>query len=258
MRFCRSDRERAKAGSAADSTGQEPQVQIGRQRDYYARRRPARMLATDTPYVRRHFHEAAQAVALQSSDSVCEWGAGMGRFTRLFAQKVHSLTAIELSPELAEICRASIPETRRVRIEIGDILEVAERLERTYSVVAGFFVLHHLRDVEPYFHAARRLLLPGGRFVCVEPNPLNPLYAAQITLTPGMRWREEAGIYRMWPSAVGRSAAAAGFRDFATHRYGALPYGPYNIAARFGAERWTEYLTPRWIRPFQLFSATRA
>jgi SAM-dependent methyltransferase len=230
-------------------------AQIQAQADYYARRRPVRMLAVDTPYVRRHFAEAMQAVGLGAGERVCEWGAGMGRFSALFAQRGCALTAIELSPQLAAICRQNIGAQPQLRVEVGDILEVTERLEPTHTLLAGFFMLHHLHDLEPYFRAARRLLLPGGRFVFVEPNPLNPLYLVQIICTPGMRLREESGIYRMWPSAIQRAAQAAGFTGFRTRRYGFLPRAPYNLAARIGVERWPEYLTPEQLRPFQIFTA---
>ena len=213
------------------------------------------MLAGDSAYARRHFGEAALAIGLQTGESVCEWGAGMGRFSVLFAQHQCPLTAIELSPELAAVCSDNTRNLPKVRIEIGDIIEVTERLERSYSVVAGFFVLHHLHAIEPYFQAARRLLLPGGRMVFVEPNPLNPLYAVQFSCTPGMRWRDEVGVYRMWSGAMRRAAEAAGFVGFKVYRYGALPRAAYNMAARVGGERWAEYLTPPPMRPFQVFSA---
>jgi SAM-dependent methyltransferase len=239
----------------AQSVDRKKRPQIEAQANYYARRRPVRMLAVDTPYVRRHFAEAMRAVGLGEGERVCEWGAGMGRFSVLFAQRGCALTAIELSPELAAICRQNIVGWAQSRLEVGDILEVMKSLEPTYTLVAGFFTLHHLDDLEPYFHAARRLLLPGGRFVFVEPNPLNPLYLVQIICTPGMRWREESGMYRMWPKAIQRAAEGAGFERFRTLRYGFLPRAPYNLAARIGVERWPEYLTPMPLRPFQIFTA---
>jgi SAM-dependent methyltransferase len=241
-----------------DSTGpfdKGKRAQIQAQADYYARRRPVRILAVDTPYVRRHFTEAMQAVDFNEGERVCEWGAGMGRFSVLFAHRGCALTAIELSPQLAAICRQNLGDRPQSRVEVGDILEVTEGLEPSYTLLAGFFILHHLQELEPYFRAAQRLLLPGGRFVFVEPNPLNPLYLVQILCTPGMRLREESGVYRMWPGAIQRVAEAAGFEGFRTHRYGFLPRGPYNLAARIGVECWPEYLTPMQLRPFQIFTA---
>ena len=242
------------------NTGTKPaepteRAQIAAQVDYYRRRQPVRMLPVDTPYVRRHFDEAARAIDLRSDDAVCEWGSGMGRFSRLFVERGCALTAVELSPQLAAVGREAVADQPGARVEVGDILEIAARLDAHYTVVAGFFMLHHLGSVAPYLAAARRILKPGGRFVFVEPNPLNPLYAVQITCTRGMRWHEESGVYRMWPRTIARAAESAGFCDFQVHRYGALPRLPYNVAARLRMERWPEYVTPAPLRPFQVFSA---
>lgn len=232
-------------------------AQIQSQVEYFAARRPVRMEAVETPYVHRHFAEAAALAGLCDGEQVCEWGAGMGRFSALFARQGCQLTAIELSPALADVCRQTLAGVPHARLLEGDIREVAEGLEPTFDLIAGFFMLHHLPAVEPYFQVARRLLKPGGRFVFVEPNPRNPLYAVQITLTPGMRWREEGGVYRMWPGAVQKAAERAGFSDFAVHCHGALPRGPYNLMARFGMERMPEIITPRPLRPFQVFTARK-
>ena len=241
------------ADHKAEALSQETQVR-GQER-YYSARQPVRMAPVDTAYVRRHFAEAAQAVGLQDGEKVCEWGAGMGRFSRLYAQRRCELTAVELSPQLAAVCRDALGAWPHARVEVGDILEVAERFDQNYSLVAGFFMLHHLPAVQPYFEAARSLLRAGGRFVFIEPNPFNPLYAVQITVTPGMRWNEESGVYRMWPNAMRRAAEAAGFADFRVYRYGALPRLPYNVAARLGVERWPEYVMPAPLRPFQVITA---
>lgn len=239
-----------------ESAQESLRAQIEDQASYYARRQPVRMVAADTPYVQRHFAEAVRAVALRRDDRVCEWGAGMGRFSRLLAEYTSSLTAVELSPELAAVCRSTLSSYQKAQVEVGDILDVTQRVDRSFSVVAGFFMLHHLADVAPYFRAATRILEPGGRLVFVEPNPLNPLYAVQITCTPGMRWREERGVYNMWAARIRRAAESTGFSEFKVHRYGALPRLPYNLAARFGAERWPEYLIPPSLRAFQVFTAT--
>lgn len=231
--------------------------QIEAQVRYYAKRQPVRMGVVDTPYVRRHFSEVATAAGLRDGERVCEWGAGMGRFSAQFARRGCDLTAIELSPALAEVCREALRPWPQTRVELGDIGEIAPRLQPTYDLVAAFFMLHHLPSVGKYFHLAKGLLKPGGRFVAVEPNPLNPLYAVQITCTPGMRWREEIGVYRMWPKTMRRAAEEAGLHDFSVYRYGALPRGPYNLMAHLGIERWPEYLTPPALRPFQVFTAWR-
>ena len=239
--------------AASDAHRQQVEGQIR----YFDQRKPETMLVEDTPYIRRHFGEAADAVALRPGERVCEWGAGLGRFSAQFLAYGCRLTAIELSPALAEGCAQVLRDAPDCELRIGDVLDISSKLEPTFDVVAGFFMLHHLPSLDPYIAAAARLLKPGGRMVFIEPNPMNPLYPVQITLTPGMRWSEEGGIYRLWPGQLRRAAANAGLQEIQLRHYGALPRQPYNWLAQRSLERIPEILTPRPIRPFTLLSARR-
>jgi SAM-dependent methyltransferase len=232
-------------------------LQVEGQIRYFDQRKPQTMRVEDTPYIRRHFQEAVAAVALEPGERVCEWGAGLGRFSAQFVAFGCPVTAIELSPALAQGCEAVLRDVPGCELRIGDVLEVASELPATFDVVAGFFMLHHLPSLDPYIEAAARLLRPGGRVVFIEPNPMNPLYALQITFTPGMHWAEEGGIYRLWAGRLRRAAENAGLNDVRLEHYGALPRRPYNWLAAQGLERAPERLTPRPLRPFTLFSARR-
>jgi SAM-dependent methyltransferase len=232
-------------------------LQVEGQIRYFDQRKPETMIVEDTAYIRRHFGEAARAVGLKKGDRVCEWGAGLGRFSAQFVGWGCGVTAVELSPALAEGCARVLRDAPDCELRVGDVLEVASTLGPVFDVVAGFFMLHHLPSLEPYIAAAAQLLKPGGRMVFIEPNPMNPLYPVQITLTPGMRWSEEGGIYRLWPGRLQRAAERAGLVDIGLRHYGALPRQPYNWLARRGLERLPEFITPRPLRPFTLLSARR-
>jgi 2-polyprenyl-3-methyl-5-hydroxy-6-metoxy-1,4-benzoquinol methylase len=228
--------------------------QIEEQVVYWAERAPASMRPVDTPYIERHLGEVLRAADLPSNATVCEWGAGLGRFSRRIADHGFDVTAIELSPELAHACRAVLDGSSG-RVAVGDVADVLGAVDTTYDAMLGFFMLHHLPDLLPYFEAGRRRLKPGGRMVFVEPNPFNPLYPVQIAITPGMKWRAERGIYRLWPRAVRRAAVAAGFTRVTVTRYGLLPRAVYNLAARVRSERWPERLIPASTRAFQVIVA---
>lgn len=224
---------------------------------YFARRRPIRLQPLDTPYVQRHFAEVAAACRLTTGESVCEWGAGLGRFSRLVLATNARLTAIELSPTLSAECREGLAGFPAARVETGDVLAVLARSRQTFDLMLGFFVLHHLPELAAYFSAAAAALRPGGRMAFAEPNPYNPLYPVQIGLTPGMRFRAEAGIYRLGPRAVRDAALAAGFARVEIVRYGALPRAPYNLLAKVGCERLLEHVTPATVKPFQIIVGWR-
>jgi SAM-dependent methyltransferase len=228
------------------------------QRAYYADRRPTTMRASDSPYARRHLGEVLASAALEPGASVCEWGSGLGRFTRLLLAEDLRVHAIELTPELAAESREALGANDRLTVSCGDVAEVLEASEAgAHDAMLGFFVLHHRSGLPRYFRAAHRALRPGGRLVFAEPNPWHPLYPVQIGLTPGMSWSAERGIYRLTPGALRRVAAEAGFAHVRIRRYGALPRAPYDWLARVGAERVPEILVPRPLRPFQVLEAWR-
>ena len=129
--------------------------------------------------------------------------------------------------------------------------------EAGFEAMVGYFMLHHLPELERYFRSAQRTLRPGGRMVFVEPNPFHPLYPVQIACTPGMRWQAERGIYQLTPKRLRRAAAAAGFSRVRIRRYGSMPRAPYNWLARLGCERMPEPLLPAAVKPFQAIMVER-
>jgi SAM-dependent methyltransferase len=227
------------------------------QRSYFARRRPIRMLARDTPYVRRHHAEVMAAAALPPGAKVCEWGSGLGRFSRLLLQDGLEVDAIELSPQQSAEARDALAGHDGLTVHCGDVSDVLDGMQGGFDAMVGYFMLHHLPELDRYFRAARRALRPGGRMVFVEPNPFHPLYPVQIACTPGMRWRAERGIYQLTPGGLRRAANAAGFGSVRVRRYGALPRAPYNWLARLRCERVPEPLLPGILKPFQVIVVER-
>ena len=239
------------------SIGSDRAALLTEQRSYFDTRRNIRLQPRDTAYIRRHFAEVMEVAKLRDGESVCEWGAGLGRFSRLSLACGARLCAIELAPNLAEACRAALADEPLARVETGDVVTVLERLDERFDLMIGFFVLHHLPELEAYFAAAYAALKPGGRMAFAEPNPWNPLFPVQITLTPGMRWSAEAGIYRLFSESVRRAAHKAGFKRVEIAFYGALPRAPYNALAQIGLERSVERLVPSALKPFQTIVAWR-
>jgi ubiquinone/menaquinone biosynthesis C-methylase UbiE len=65
-------------------------------------------------------------------------------------------------------------------------------------------VLHHLEDEEATIHAASAVLMPGGHWLAIEPNPWNPYVA--------VRQATRAGERNFRPRRFIGTAANAGFR----------------------------------------------
>ena len=105
----------------------------------------------------------------------------------------------------------------------GDLVDPPTELHGTFDVVTGFFVLHHLDDIDAAVVGGRRLARPGGRVVFIEPNAWFPGFYVQVTLTPGMSWKADKGIVQMREGRLRRAAERAGLRDIEVTTFGAFP-----------------------------------
>ena len=216
------------------------------------------MIPRDTPYLRRHIHEAMRFAGAAPEDRILEVGCGMGRYTLLMAQMGWQVSGMDLSPVLLERLRTFNTTGYPIDLYCADLEAPPAELEDGFDVVAGFFVLHHVHDLAKSMGGVARLLKPGGRAVFVEPNPLNPLYYAQIVFTPGMSWQAERGLTRMRPSQLRRWMEAAGLVGFQAARFGVFPPYLANRPWARGLEGAIERVRLwRPFLPFQLFVASQ-
>jgi len=223
---------------------------------YYERRPAPAIQPRQTPYVRRHLDELLRAASLPRGARVLEVGSGLGRFTRLLRAEGFDVAASDLSATLLSRLRDEVGAG--VTVLEGDVTELPRRTTERFEGAVGFFVLHHLFDLDQAFAALARLLRPGAPVAFCEPNGLNPLFYAQIALTPGMTWRGDGGVRHMRPAVVLPVLRRAGFAHLRCDRYGFLPPALVGHAAFRAGERALErlrVLAP--LRAFQVFSGRR-
>ena len=226
------------------------------QRAYFASRVKPTMVPKDTPYVRRQVDALIDAIGIVPSDRVLEIGCGMGRYTIPLARRGVAVEGLDLTPELLERFR-SYEGGESVPLHCADVIAPPDALLRSFDAVIGFFMLHHLHDLDASFVAMTRLLKPGGRVAFVEPNPFNPLYYVQITLSPGMTWKGDKGILQMRRRILFDAMNRAGLAPAEVKRFGFFPPVLANRVPFGTIERAIEsigLLNP--FLPFQLFSAT--
>lgn len=101
-----------------------------------------------------------------------EVGCGTGLFTELVSQSGCRIVANDVSPDLLRIAAKRGLDSSRVSFIEGPV-ETCELARRSFDVVFGSSVLHHL-DLEPALTRFVELLGPGGRLVFTEPNMMNP------------------------------------------------------------------------------------
>ncbi|HSX26443.1 MAG TPA: glycosyltransferase [Chlamydiales bacterium] len=232
-----------------------------RQKEYYSKVNHSTIFPKNYPrYIQRHLKEALQYVPLIPQQRILEVGCGAGRFTlplerrEILVQKQLQIEALDISPDLIKALRAntSIP------LHCADLTHSPSQLHGKFDVVIGFFVLHHLPDMDRAFQAISTLLKPGGKVLFVEPNPYNPLYYVQIICHPKMRWKNERYILSMRKAPIASAMQKAGLTHFAMHRYGFFP--PFLSEPSFGAklENILEKIPLcKPILPFQVFFAQK-
>ncbi|MDD8018775.1 MAG: class I SAM-dependent methyltransferase [Bacteroidota bacterium] len=112
---------------------------------------------------------------ITKDSSVLDIGCGTGIFSRYFAEAGAKVTAIDISTDLLE--QAKRETTQPITYILGD----AENFpfdDRTFDVVVGSSVLHHLNP-EIALKEIFRVLKPGGFVAFAEPNMMNPQIAIQ-------------------------------------------------------------------------------
>lgn len=96
------------------------------------------------------------------SGRVLELGPGAGRFTEYLAELAGELTALEISPDMAEVCRRRVPSAT---VRVGDMEDLAAVADESLEAVVGTCnVLDVLDDPERRALLAElhRILVPGG------------------------------------------------------------------------------------------------
>ena len=228
------------------------------QRTYFERADHPTLKPTGSLYLRRHVDAMLNYAGLQPGERVLEVGCGMGRYTYILAEKGVGVEGLDLSPQLLEKMRAHNPGSYDIPLHGFDLLESPPDLYGQFDAVIGFFVLHHVHDLEASFEMIAKLVRPGGRVAFLEPNPYNPLYYVQIALTKEMSWEGERGMLKMKAEHLEPAMQRAGLRPTPLVRFGYFP--PFVTNRRWGARLETALeKVPMWqgAHPFLLFGGTR-
>lgn len=224
------------------------------QLDYYDQEIRKALLPGNTPYINRHLQELISFSQLSKNEKILEVGSGMGRHALLLAEQGLNVECLELSPFLIEKFHEFNNGRYNIPTHCGDIHTPPSELNNKFDVIVGFFILHHLLNLEQAFQALAKLLKPGGRVIFLEPNPYNPLYYLQILFTPNMTWQAERNMLAMRPKIIFKAMEQAGLTNPAIKRFGFFP--PFLTNQSWG-QKLESYLEkfPAWqtMLPFQLF-----
>ncbi len=162
--------------------------------------------ATGQAQVRAKLRKALGSLPPSRFEGALEIGAGTGYFSLNLLQMglIGSATATDISPGMLDSL-----ETNAARLGLAVSTEVsdAELLpfpEKSFDLVFGHAVLHHVPDLERAFSELHRVLRPGGALAfCGEPSRHGDRLAA-------MPKRAGMALAPAWRSAVGADPLPVG------------------------------------------------
>jgi ubiquinone/menaquinone biosynthesis C-methylase UbiE len=158
---------------------------------------------------------------VQLGDEVLELGPGDGLTTDLLRPHVARLTALEIHPPTAKKLAARFRGSNVTTIQ-GDASAMQFR-DGQFSGVISLHVLHHIPSAElqdKAFREVRRVLRPGGIFVCIDSVNFHSLRMRLIHLADK--------IAPVDPETLSGRLEAAGFSEI---RVDTNPYA-FHVRAR--------------------------
>jgi 2-polyprenyl-3-methyl-5-hydroxy-6-metoxy-1,4-benzoquinol methylase len=171
----------------------------------------------------------------RSCRRVLEVGCGAGAFSRALARRGHSVTAVDLSPEMLRVARERTAASEDVAYSCGDFMR-DEPDGAPFDCVVSIATLHHL-DVAAAVPRMAALVRPGGVLVVHDVR-------ADAGVWDRLRSLAALGA-RVW---AGRAHQRAEVRE-AWHHHGR----DERYATMADVERWSRDLLPgsRAVRHLQ-------
>jgi SAM-dependent methyltransferase len=104
-------------------------------------------------------------VAIRPTDDVLEIGCGLGRLTRVLAEKGATVRALDVSARMLERARELNPELGNVEWILGDGRSLSGVEDSSVDVIHSHVVFQHIPDPDVtlgYVREMGRVLRPGG------------------------------------------------------------------------------------------------
>lgn len=123
---------------------------------------------------------------------VMDAGCGEGYGAAMLAERAAAVSGVELVADVVAHARAAYPAQSHAGLEFlqADLCRLPLP-DASFDTVVSFQVIEHLPNVAGYLDEIRRVLRPGGEFLCATPNrltftpdsdtPVNPFHVKEFT-----------------------------------------------------------------------------
>lgn len=164
---------------------------------------------------------------------VLDFGCGTGYGTAGLAEVASRITGVDIAPEAVAHAREHYRAENLDFRTIGSIEDTdLPFADGSFDVVVSFQVVEHVVAVDRYLAEIRRVLRPGGTFLCVTPD-------RTLRLFPGQRPWNEFHVTEYAPAEL----AALLSRRFPLVELHGMTAGPAVLRAELGRYRRTRLLT---------------
>ncbi|MEN6441517.1 MAG: methyltransferase domain-containing protein, partial [Syntrophobacter sp.] len=136
-----------------------------------------------------HVHRYLFARHLVRGLDVLDIASGEGYGSAFLAQTAHSVTGVEIDPEVVEHARGAYV-AQNLRFIEGSAQSIPLD-DESVDCVVSFETIEHFYDHEKFFGEIRRVLKPGGKLIISSPNrdvyspprgPFNPYHVRELSL----------------------------------------------------------------------------
>ncbi len=111
---------------------------------------------------------------------VLDYGCGSGYGTHRMASSCDNIVGVDIAEDAIKYARENYVADNLTyqKIERADIAPLPFD-DSSFDTVLSFQVIEHIEDVGPYLSEIRRVLKPGGVFVCATPDRSSRLFPGQ-------------------------------------------------------------------------------
>jgi len=113
-----------------------------------------------------HYHRYLISHIPEQCRHILEIGCGIGKFSRLLAQRAERVLAIDLSPQMIRLAKARSGLYPNIDFVKGDVMTY-QLPDNQFDCIATLTTLHHL-PIEIILRKTRKALKPGGILVCLD------------------------------------------------------------------------------------------